>query len=29
MHYHIGIDGKVDFAYVVFIGDDEDEEEDY
>lgn len=27
--YHIGIDDKVDFAYVVFIGDDEDEEEDY
>lgn len=27
--YHIGIDGKVDFAYVIFIGDDEDEGEDY
>ncbi len=27
--YHIGIDGKVDFAYVVFIGDDECGEEDY
>lgn len=27
--YHTGIDGKVDFAYVIFIGNNEDEGEDY
>lgn len=27
--YHTDEDGKVDFAYVIFIGDNEDEEEDY
>lgn len=27
--FHIGIGGKVDFAYIIFIGDDDEEQEDY
>lgn len=27
--FHTGIGGKVDFAYIIFIGDDDEEQEDY